>query len=263
MQRGRGGQEHHQRHHHAIAHHHVLCGADQDAVIDKGGHEGEGAKRGNRQIGQRLGPHGLIGGHQADDPRPGAIPERAQPQRDHQPPDHRETIGLLIGRPPIGAHRLAGQLLGGLGNAIEEEPHHHQQVEQHRIGGERYFAHARSLRGEPGIGAHQCHGADHQVAAEAEHALDGMGVAQLARRDSGNQNSYAAIMPDEDDKAQYRRHDLSQQRPGRRAGDAPAQPIDQADAAHDVDAMQHQLQQHAGARRRPAIEPAQKRIVDQ
>ena len=65
---------------------------------------------------------------------------------------------------------LAAKLLGGVGEAVEEEGADQQEIVQHRVGGERHVAGARALRGEEQERRDQRRGADHDVAVDRQHA---------------------------------------------------------------------------------------------
>ena len=83
-----------------------------------------------------------------------------------------------------GAIGAAAELLGGVGEAVEEEGADQQEIVQHRIGGERDIAGARALRGEEQEGGDQRRGADHDVAIDREHAHQ-LGAVEQRRARNG------------------------------------------------------------------------------
>ena len=89
---------------------------------------------------------------------------KAEAPEQHQP--HRAGKRVAVAR-AIGA---AAELLGGVGEAVEEERADQQEIVQHRVGGERHVAGARALRGEEQKHRDQRRGADHDVAVDRQHA---------------------------------------------------------------------------------------------
>ena len=81
----------------------------------------------------------------------------------------------------IGA---AAELLGGVGEAVEEEGADQQKIVQHRVGGERHVAGAGALRGEEQERRDQRRGADHDVAVDREHPHQLGAVEQRRARDA-------------------------------------------------------------------------------
>ena len=126
-----------------------------------------GASAANQRNCLRSGMHLCARRHHRDQ-RIAAEPEQhASAGRHHHAPAQRQHIGALEGRPPVGAHRLAAELLGRLRHAVEKKGADHQELQQDRIGWRALTSPIRdALRGKPGIGRHQRRRADHQIAAE-------------------------------------------------------------------------------------------------
>ena len=169
-QRKPRAKEDQQRQQHQVAHVARPGRADIDAVIGKGEHAEQRRKDDERQIIARDAAHVHARRHDVDQRRPEQQETGGDREREAKAPHddelHRAGESILVAR-AIGA---AAELLGGVGEAVEEEAADHQEIVQHGVGRERHVAGTCALRGEEQKRRDQRRGTDHDVAVDREHA---------------------------------------------------------------------------------------------
>ena len=180
-----------------------------------------------------------------------AAAPNTKPQIKHQP--HRLAEALAVAR----AVGLAADLLGGGGDAVEEEGADQREVVQHRVGGKCDVAGARTARGEEGEGRNQRRGADHDVAVDRQHAREARAVEQHGAREI---ETPADDAPGGGD-ARRETEDLRDHRGERRAGDAEIEAQHQHHHQHDVDDIEGDLDRHGCAHIGEPHQPARHDVV--
>ena len=184
---------------------------------------------------------------------------RAHRQRKAKSPGDDQPDRAGKGAPVARAIGLAAELLGGVGETIEEEGADQQEVVQHRIGGEREVAGARALRGEEQPHRDQRRGADHDVAVDREHAHQLGALEQRPLRDGelplrqGPRDQDAEQEPD-----RFRGH-----RGDRRARDAGVEHQHQQHGRRRVDDVDRDLHGQRQPRARLSDQPAEHDIIDE